>query len=489
MEPFFKQIGTAFGVVIVGIVIVCLVVARSLVPVMASTFVGGMTNFFSWLFILLLLSLVAAPIIGVLAFLKWFLKPQYYEAGQFGGYARWFRRFIPLPPLAAIAAKSAGATSVTEVNPTIPRLGDLIKQGLLTSQDTDGVKMLVGFRQDESPRYEPLPGVIAITGMQNVGKSVTMLMLIMIAVFQRAHVVICDTHNSKARSLYKKVAALSGFVTFALTESDVLKETRKFSAELHNRKQGSNPYPYIIFYDEFCSLIRSQNEELREALPVAMEEGSQEGQGYGLHIVAAIHDLSNDGIGDARLRSFFNWIFCHRMEAGQSKFIEAFNNRKNKQIVASLPQGHVMVRDEVNMIEYLIIPFGDSRDVLTAKATLQGLIGEYSSIHATRELEPVERSTPEYSLPTNEPVKQIEQSKAFMMEAPAYEYSDERSMNIQVSDEDAKAILNAYLELSKSGAKVTRTAIMEQCGWTRAKWDVIRAYCNERKICMERVQV
>jgi hypothetical protein len=301
------------------------------------------------------------------------------------------RQFTALPPLTAVTPKVAGANKVTEVQPIVPRLGELIADGTLVREEEGQPLMLQGFRMDTTPRYGSWPGVIAITGMQNVGKTITMVTLIIIALLQGARVIVCDTHHSKARSLFKKIEALKGLVTFAVTEEEVLKETRAFSEELSKRKGGSEPYPYIIFYDELCSLVRAKNDELREVLPTVMEEASQEGHGYGLHLVAAIHDVSNAGIGDARLRGFWNWVYCHRMEAGQSKFIEAFKGRYGKQrtsmVIAGLPAGHVMARDEVNEIEYLVMPFADSRDVLLARKKVdetRGLGAGYAPVQITR---------------------------------------------------------------------------------------------------------
>lgn len=306
-------------------------------------------------------------------------RGQFIPMEQSGGY--WRRgimkdSFKPLKPLSP-PQSPAQSTTHTEISEeqSIPRLGDIIRKGELLKKDNDQMLMFQGVRADGTYRYGPWPGVIAIVGMQNVGKTITMVLLIVAAILQGAKVVICDTHHAKARSLYKKVLSLQGFVSFATTEEEVLIETQEFSQELASRKCGSEPRPYIIFYDELCSLIRTQNEELRILLPTVMEEASQEGHGYNMHMVSAIHDMSNRGIGDARLRSFWNLVYCHRIEAGQSKFIEAFKGRYDNQkisiLLAGLPAGHAMIRDEYNEVEYLILPYADSRDVLLAAKSLR----------------------------------------------------------------------------------------------------------------------
>lgn len=301
-------------------------------------------------------------------------KYTYHDIGPSGTHIKpTFGKGFTVAPIGLDPSKILGTatTKVTEAAQVFPRLGELAQQGKLIQQHASGTHMFQGFRKDETMRYGSWPGVIAVTGMQNVGKTITLVMLILIALLQGSKVVVCDTHRTKARSLYRKIIALREYVTFATTEEEVLAETSHFSEELNSRKQGSNPYPIVIFYDEFNSLIRARNEELRKLLPTTIEEASQEGAGYNLHMVVAIHDLSNNGIGDARFRSFFNWIYCHRMEAGQSKFIEAFNVRKIKQFIAALPPGHAVVRDEVNEIEYLVVPYGDSTDVLAARQQIE----------------------------------------------------------------------------------------------------------------------
>ena len=342
-----------------GILVASLIYARDMFPTLAR-----------WLVFDLILAAMFLPFAVVIIIAYFFFRRNYTESGMYGGYFhRMFGKLEPAPPLSATLPLVPGKTTVTEEKNKY-RLIDLITSGMLTQQLPDGMLMFQGYKKDETARYGAWPGTIAVTGMQNVGKSVTMLMLILIALYQGAYVVVCDTHKTKARSLYKKLVALTGIIVFATTEAEVLHETQRFSEELQARKNGSDQYPYVIFYDEFASLIRARNEELRKLLPTVIEEASQEGQGYNLNLVLAIHDLSNDGIGDAKIRSFLNWIYCHKMEAGQSKFIEAFNTRKVRNLIASLPKGHVVVRDEVNEIEYLIIPYGDSTDVLAAKKAL-----------------------------------------------------------------------------------------------------------------------
>ncbi len=305
-------------------------------------------------------------------------RVEYQEIGQFGTVSRsLIGRSRNYAPLALAAPKVAGSTKVTEIQANIPRLGDLIAAGELVKEGEDGkLLMLQGFRLDESARYGEWPGVIGVSGMQNVGKSVTIEMLAIIALMSQAHVVVCDTHHMKARSLYKKLQCLEGLITFARTEKEVLREAQKFSSELARRKEGSEPAPYVFILDEAASVIRS---DIGDEIVAITEEASQEGHGYNLHMVLAIHDFSKDGLGDARIRSFLNWIYCHRMEAGQSKFIQAFNSPKTKKAIAALPVGHTVARDEVNEIEYLIIPFGDSKDALVARKLLENAFPRFDT--------------------------------------------------------------------------------------------------------------
>src|SRR5262249_43244477 len=156
------------------------------------------------------------------------------------------------------------------------------------------LEVFQGFRQDETPRYGPWPGVIGVSGAQNVGKSVTITTLVVMALFQHARVVVCDTHYQKSRSLYKKLVALEEWIVFAKTEAEVLAEAQHFSSELANRKRGGNAYPYVFVLDEAASILK-RSDIGRDVIPV-IEEGSQEGQGYNMTIILGIHDFSASGL-------------------------------------------------------------------------------------------------------------------------------------------------------------------------------------------------
>lgn len=482
MERFWAHIGWAAGFLLALIVIASLIVQRAMFPTLAYWIVGDLIAGAAMAVPLLLVGMIVA-----LAFL---LRGRVIETGQFGNYIQGIRGVKALPPLAVAAPKLTSGSRVTEVEMKAPKLGDLIQQGLLLEQSEDGMKMLMGFRVDESPRYEPWPGVIAITGQQNVGKSVTMTMLVVIALLQGAHIVVCDTHKTKPRSISKKLAALEGVITFANTEDDVLRETQKYSEELHNRKTGSPPYPYILFYDEFNSLVKSQNEELRKSIPVAMEEGGREGHGYEMHVVAAIHDLSNSGIGDANIRGFFNWIYCHRMEAIQSKFIEAFNTRQNRKLIAGLPAGHAVVRDLQNEVEYLIIPEGGSKDVLLARQMIQGVIPERSVRPVNPTFRLLERPDQERSTEDLEPVEPLGQYGTFQEDQYVPERSEGVPGNVpqvELTSEDVLIMANAYAALLQKEEKPSKRKLLLECGWGGSKYNLVQAFCKQRGILQEKV--
>ena len=301
--------------------------------------------------------------------LKHWHKPEVIHLEQWGAYTYRHGKTVALAPINAIAPPRVVAELAM---PKLPRLAELIMDGSLIKAEAGMMLMFQGFRQDASIRYGEWPGVIAVSGMQNVGKSVTIMTLVIIALLQGAKVVVCDTHYRKQRSLTRKIEALRNFIEFANTEEEVRKRTEEFSLELANRKNGSEPFPYILVYDETASLMRS---DIAGDITNTLEEASQEGHGFNMHLILAVHDFSQDGLGDARIRSFFNWIYCHRMEAGQAKFIQAFNTRKMKSQIAALPRGHSIAKDEVNECEYLILPNGDNRDAMIANKKLLELRG------------------------------------------------------------------------------------------------------------------
>ena len=425
--------------------------------------VGGlmMTDIIVWLVALGLIPL-AALIFGIV----WLVRGRYVDVGPTGGYVLRLFGAKALPPLMPVTPKVAGATNVATIKPNIPRLADMLDSFF---QSTEGqLEVFQGYRQDETPRYGPWPGVIGVSGAQNVGKSVTITTLVVMALLQHARVVVCDTHYQKSRSLYKKLVALEEWITFARTEQEVLAEAQNFSAELAARKRGSNPYPYVFVLDEAASILK-RSDIGKEVIPV-IEEGSQEGQGYGMTIILGIHDFSQDGLGDVRIRGFLNFIYCHRMEPDQSKFIPAFNTRKTKAIISKLPPGHAMTKDEQNEVEYLILPFADSRDALRARERLLQLspIGLVKSLPTqdVRLIEPGESESSE--APIDQPVEPGE--------------SDE-SDTVKVSPDDREAIIFAVSALMSEGKPLTREAIKEHLGWNNKKHWIVKSVCDEYNLC------
>ena len=428
-------------------------------------FVGGlvMTDLIIWLAVLGILPL-AALIFGIV----WLVRGRYVESGPAGGYVLRFFGAKALPPLLPVTPRIAGATKIAQIKPNIPRLGDMLDTFF---RDTEGrLEVFQGFRQDETPRYGPWPGVIGVSGAQNVGKSVTITTLVVIALMQHAKVVVCDTHYQKSRSLYKKLVGLEEWITFAKTEEEVLREAQLYSAELANRKRGGNPYPYVFVLDEAASVLK-RSEVGRDIIP-AIEEGSQEGQGFNMTIILGIHDFSQDGLGDVRIRGFLNWVYCHRMEPDQAKFIPAFNTRKTKAMIAKLPPGHTMAKDETNEVEYLIMPYADSKDALRARERMLQL-GERVqplTISPSEDLRLIEGGESERGETVSVPIEPGE--------------AGESVVSPNADREDEEAILRAYFELDSEGGSVTRTDIMtrlheKDVSWNNKKWAVLKAVCDK----------
>lgn len=344
--------------------------ALTLMSIIVLWAIYSVRQFLPVLGVVVLLALSYAIAIGMwLSFsylLKHWHKVDVVQVDQFGGYAFRHGKQIALTPLNAIAPPRS--MTVEALPAKLPRLAELIKDGSLIKQEMGMSLMFQGYRQDGSIRYGEWPGVIAISGMQNVGKTVTTVTLLVIGLLQGARISVCDTHFRKERSLSRKIEPLRNFLELANSPEEVRTKTEEFSNELQRRKGGSECFPYILVYDEFASLMRT---DMSDDISRTVEEASQEGHGFNMHLMIIVHDFSNDGLGEARLRSFFNWIYCHRMGADQAKFIEAFKTPSMKKRIAALPKGHTIARDEVNECESLIMPMADYRDCLYAAKMLE----------------------------------------------------------------------------------------------------------------------
>ena len=435
-------------------------------------FVGGlvMTDLVIWLLALGILPL-AALIVGIV----WLLRGRYVESGPSGGYLLHLFGTKALPPLLPVTPRIAGATNIATIKPNIPRLGDMLDSFF---QSTEGrLEVFQGYRQDETPRYGPWPGVIGVSGAQNVGKSVTITTLVVMALLQHARVVVCDTHYQKSRSLYKKLVALEEWITFAKTEQEVLAEAQHFSTELANRKRGGNPYPYVFVLDEAASILK-RSEIGRDVIPM-IEEGSQEGQGFNMTIILGIHDFSQDGLGDVRIRGFLNFIYCHRMEPDQAKFIQAFNTRKTKAMIAKLPPGHTVAKDETNEVEYLIMPFADSKDALRARERMlhlsPGPAKPLTISPSTEHVRLIESGGESGESTVKRPA---EPGESLTGPGASGESLTSPGENV-VSSEDRDAVILAISALVDQGRPLTREGIKEYLGWNNRKHWVVKAVCDK----------
>jgi hypothetical protein len=344
------------SIVTVGIVAVAVWQSWKYVPILGEVILVSVGVFF----------LIGIGI-GTLYLIRLFYHSEVIPVEQFGVYLHRFGKVTPLPPLNTVTPKQIAAKVTELASDTFPRLGDLIVEGSLFKESETGVEMFQGFREDGTRRYGSWPGVIAVAGGQNVGKSVTLLSLVIVALLQGARIVVCDVHWSKSRSLYKKLESLTGLVTFAKSYDEVAREASAFSEELAARKRGSEPYPYLFVLDEAASVIKRS--EVGEQVCSVIEQASQEGHGYNLSVMLACHDWSKDGLGDVRIRSYVNFVYNHRMSPDMSKFI--FSDRKHRNRIASLPAGHVLARDEYSQVEYLVMPMGDTPDTLLARKMIE----------------------------------------------------------------------------------------------------------------------
>lgn len=274
--------------------------------------------------------------------------------------------------------KQLGTTKIEEITPEIPRLAVLLQDEALT---TESAEVLLGYRSNGTPRYGKWPSVFAMLGIGNSGKSVSMVLFIIIALLTGYEVVVCDPHKTKERSIYNKLKVLEGYITFAFTTQEIERETMTFSRELKAKKTGEvdASHKKLLVIDELTSLVK-RTPALSKQLVTVIEEASQEGMGYNHNIMIATHGITVDAIGDVAIRNALNGVFCHRVDSDQSKYV--IKDKRYYKRTGSLPSGHVFYRDELHEIEYLIMPLSEANDMRVALKSLQdkGLIGQAGSV-------------------------------------------------------------------------------------------------------------
>lgn len=283
------------------------------------------------------------------------------DIGQFGSVMksgfigrRKEKVYAPRAPISTLAANREAKQNGVKV----PRLLELLPDGL-----TAGIENLIGYGLDGLPVFDEWHGVTAVIGAQNAGKSVTLVLLIAIALIRGMRVTVCDIHAKKERSLFKKIKCLDQFVTFATTEEEILYQVKMFLETL------PVPGEHLLVIDEYNRLIEQfAGEELRTTLPAIINKAGREGHGYGKYLALAIHDLNNDALG-GNIRSWFNFVYAHKIKQEQSHFLNVFNNRKIATVLESLPRGHVLTSEK----EHLIVPLSEKMDVEKLSTLLKTL--------------------------------------------------------------------------------------------------------------------
>ena len=164
-----------------------------------------------------------------------------------------------------------------------------------------------------------------------------------------------------------------------------------------------------------------------------------------------------------------NWVYCHRMEPDQAKFIPAFNDRKTKAMIAKLPPGHTMAKDEQNEVEYLIMPFADSKDALRARERMLHLSGPSKPL----------------TISPSEDARLIEAGESeSMVKRPAEPCESGESLTSngesrRVSAEERDAVILAVSALVNQGKPLSREAIKGHLGWNNKKHWIVKAVCDE----------
>lgn len=365
MEPFFKQIGTAFGVVIVGIVAVCLIVARSLVPGMASIFVLGLSNLFNALFtaliIVIVLTIPSLIILGVV-----YLRQRHYQdIGQFGTIAStMFGKQEVIAPLAIASPRER-----VKVELVVPTVAELLKENMLGTES-----LLLGYDMEGKPYWGSWNDIrtLAVAGKGRSGKTVTMFFLILQAILNDCIVWVADPHAGKKSSITSLLQPLSQWVRFARTDNEIADMTASFidvmEYRLEELAKGQSPdmHPMLLVTDEFTRMIES-NEQVYDAVVNC----AQQYAGVNGYAMIAGHEWTGKEI--VKLRRALHAVFIHRLDEGYAKYL--INNSKYARLAEKLHTGFSYLRDTEGDIHELKTPLGVVSDAETVARMLAQLAG------------------------------------------------------------------------------------------------------------------
>lgn len=363
MDSFFKQIGTALGFVIVGIVAVCLFVARSLVPGMASIFVGGLSNFFSAFFIASIILLgVAVPFVILLG-IAYLRSRRYQDIGQFGTIAQtMFGKQEVIAPLGIAAPRER-----TKVELVVPTVAELLKEGML---GTDA--LLLGYAMDGKPQYGSWNDIrtFAIAGKGRSGKTVTMFFLILQAILNDCIVWVADPHAGKKSSITSLLQPLGQWVRFARTDNEIADMTADFIDVMELRVSGESQdqTPMLLVTDEFTRMVEN-SEQTYEAVVAC----AQQYAGFNGFAMIAGHEWTGNGAKLVKLRRAIHAKFVHRLDEGYAKYL--LNNGKYSKSAEKLHTGFCYFQDTEGDIHELKTPLGTVSDAETVARMLAQLAG------------------------------------------------------------------------------------------------------------------
>jgi len=468
----------------------------------------------------------------LIALRRWARRKQFISVGQYGGYFDDGVKVTPVSPLNAITPKQSmrANTSLDEI--VIPPLAELLPDGQLL----EGNSVLYGYRQDGTPRYGPYQaGTVGIGGKGEVGKSVTMMIRIIIALMLGWRVTICDPHKHKDRSIWKKLEPLTPWIEWAFSKEEILAAAEQFSGELDQRKAGVQLAPHLIVYDEFKSIVKHSPEICKEVVK-SVEIASDEGMGFGMGCLLACHGWTEDSIGDVAVRNALKHVYQHNMDPAQAKYV--LNDRRFASKSDKLKKGHTYYRDDEGDIEYLIQPFGTVDDAKLAAGILErmgiakclnsGQPRGYSAAPRPRspmpdmpEKESYEDGDDEdfdedeegeahdatfYASPTK-PLNEYDRSRTGPLQVPVNEAvhsvnglgktrevafanetsPDEDARQVKVSPEEETLILvtamRLQVKLLAEGKKLTRTALRDELGWNNKQYPKIMVMCDKYSIC------
>jgi hypothetical protein len=463
-----------------------------------------------------LASLAIAPTLCIVAGITWLIKyilqADIVEIGPSGQLIRWLNRVTEYHPL---GIKEHRVRAISEkVKVEIPSLVSVLKEGLLGNGD-----LLLGYHKEGDSRWGTWDDLrsFVVAGKSRSGKTVTMVFYILQALLGGAKVYVCDPHYNKPTGLLKILEPLWPYLVVARTEEEIVSATCDFRTEMLARKAGKAcDVPMVIVYDEWSELLRELADDQVELVVKSVLNCNEAYAGFNGFAMVGGHEWTAKESGGKKgtaVRRGFHAIVCHRLDDEYAKFLLKNNAGKKAAMKApSLPKGQAFFQDSEGEIDYILIPYyGDKKEaVYQVSEMMQQIEGPVSQERLTQgdygqgylPPMPLTLSPGTVKLPENEldltgnqqfivnklhtvgetftGVTNIE-GTSFTPSVNDDSYESEDGMH---TPEKETRILLAAFKVSQNGTPVTRTAIMNNLGWNKKQWPIIKAVCDKHQIAM-----